>query len=247
MHAEKRELRVGHGINQIAYEKLAVRFDLVVFAAERHDADFALLARQLAETVAMQAGAVDEKLGLEISGGRFDGPTARRGTQGDGFCPSHNATPLLGHFRRQDRANFRVVRNPFLRHMERSHTADVRLDFAHLFRFQKLQSLQSILPAALVQGIQLAANLVGNVVFSAESNHFLNAGHCQTRLGRTGLVVKSAMQNPAVVAALMLSRLRFLLQHSNPRPGQTPAQFERRRQADNPAADNDDALRFHRE
>ena len=55
------------------------------------------------------------------------------------------------------------------------------------------------------------------------------------------------MQNPAVVAALMLSRLRFLLQHSNPRPGQTPAQFERRRQADDPATDNDDALRFHRE
>src|ERR1019366_1839731 len=67
VHAEEGELRIGHGVDQVEHERLAVRLDLVILAAERNDADFAAQTGQFAHTITMKAGAVDKELGFEVS------------------------------------------------------------------------------------------------------------------------------------------------------------------------------------
>ena len=49
---------------------------MIIFATEGDDAQLAFLAGELADAVAMEAGAVDNPFGGEIAGGGFDGPIA---------------------------------------------------------------------------------------------------------------------------------------------------------------------------
>ena len=67
MDSEKRKLRVRHRINQVAHQVLSPGLDFVVLAPEGNDADFAPFSRQDRHAVAMQAGAVDKVLRLEVA------------------------------------------------------------------------------------------------------------------------------------------------------------------------------------
>ena len=53
---------------------LALGAQLVILAAEGHDAHVAALARQLGDAVAVEAGAIDQEIGLELAGGGFRDP-----------------------------------------------------------------------------------------------------------------------------------------------------------------------------
>ena len=74
MDAQERKLRVGHWVDQVAHQVLALGLDLVVFAAEWHNAHFAFLACKHAQPVAVQAGAVNHKIRRVIPGGAPDPP-----------------------------------------------------------------------------------------------------------------------------------------------------------------------------
>ena len=58
----------------MADEVLRFGFEAEIFAAKGDDAEVALLAGELADAVAMEAGAVDNPIGGEVAGGGFDGP-----------------------------------------------------------------------------------------------------------------------------------------------------------------------------
>ncbi len=72
MHAEKRELRIGHGVDEAADQMLFGGDQVVVFAAERDDLDFGFLVCHAADTIAVQAGAVDQVAGAEFTLGGFE-------------------------------------------------------------------------------------------------------------------------------------------------------------------------------
>ena len=56
---------------------LPLALDFVVFAAKRHDAHLAFFPGQLGDAVAVQSGAVDQQVGLEIAGRRPHEPAVR--------------------------------------------------------------------------------------------------------------------------------------------------------------------------
>ena len=72
MDAEERKLRIGHRINQIADEKLALFLDLKIFAAKRNDFGRRFLSRRLHEPVGMKSAAGHNEFRAEISGGSFN-------------------------------------------------------------------------------------------------------------------------------------------------------------------------------
>ena len=74
MNAQEGKLRIGHGIDQVAHEELALRFDFEILAAEGDDADLAFLARQLRHAVAVQSGAIDHVIRLPVAGGGLHDP-----------------------------------------------------------------------------------------------------------------------------------------------------------------------------
>src|SRR5271166_1093981 len=67
MHPEERKLGIGHWINQVAHQVLALSPDFVVLATEGNYAHFAFLPGQLADSVAMQPGTVDKQARWVIS------------------------------------------------------------------------------------------------------------------------------------------------------------------------------------
>ena len=112
VHAEEGELRIGHGVDQVAHERLAVRLDLVILAAEWNDADFAAQTGQFAHTITMKAGAVDKELGFEVSRLGFGAPAAGGLSQRTYFGVGCDAAVDAFH---QGFADFSVIDNSFLR------------------------------------------------------------------------------------------------------------------------------------
>ena len=255
MNAEKWKLRIRHRINQVPNQKLAFGFDFIVFTSERHDANLPFLSRQFADAVAVQAGAVDQKIPFIIAGGCLREPAGGRGVECRRFRAQDHARALCGKLLRQRFADSGVIHDPFLRNMKSSNTPDVRFDLPHLFGLEQRQPLQAVLLSALVQGAQprrlglihghdqLAADFVRDVVFAAERDHFLDARHRQPRLDRAGLVIQAAVQDPAVMAALVSAYAFLFFQDGDLRTGQTPAQLESCRQTNDAAANNEDASR----
>src|ERR1035438_6187576 len=90
VNAEKWELGVWHRVNQIAHQMLALGPDPVVFPAKRHDADFPFLAREHAQSVAMQTRAVDHKIRHVFSCGAVDAPLAIPELERCDLCSQHD-------------------------------------------------------------------------------------------------------------------------------------------------------------
>ncbi len=63
--AEKRHLRIGDRVNEMFYEVAALRFEFIVFAAERDDVQVRVQPGRTGDPVRMQAGAVDQAAGAE--------------------------------------------------------------------------------------------------------------------------------------------------------------------------------------
>ena len=67
MHAEEGEGGVGYGVDEMIDEVLAGGFEEIVFAAEGDDAGVGLFAGEGGDTVALEAGAVDQEIGLVLA------------------------------------------------------------------------------------------------------------------------------------------------------------------------------------
>jgi hypothetical protein len=73
----------------------------------------------------------------------------------------------------------------------------------------------------------------------AKLGHLANAQHGQTRLRRSGLIVKAGVQDAAIMRTLVPANGIFLLENRYPQVGQPLEQPIRRRQADDAAAYDD--------
>src|SRR5258708_37990762 len=142
--------------------------------------------------------------------------------------------------------------------MHRGHARGVRLDLVKFLRAQPSQAFETVRGTALEQSLQarnlvlsyghdhFSADLVRNRVLPAELDHLPDAAHRQPRLAGPGFIVEPGMKNPAVVAALMTARLRFLLEHGNARIGEALANAPCGGKANDAAPDDNDALTHDR-
>src|SRR5436309_2343845 len=87
----------------------------------------------------------------------------------------------------------------------------------------------------------LATDLVRDAVLTAELRHLANSFHCQPRLKRAGLVIQTAVEDAAVVRALVQPDRRFLFQNGDGPPGMPANEFKRGCKTNQPAA-NDQQL-----
>ena len=256
MHTQKRELRIWHGINQVAHQPFAALNQFIVLATERNDSRLAFLAGQTGDAVAMQPGAVHEVPAGKLTLGCRPDPLATALLEPRDARAGLHVTAIGRDASLEFAANCRVIDDALLRHAQRSDAADVRLALKHRLAPEKLDALKSVLPAALLefaQALQLgvvarhdqfAADLMRDVGFPAKLDHLPDAPHGENGLGRARLVIEAAMQHAAVVAALVAANFRLLFEQANAAPRLHGLQPPRRRQADNASAD-DKVVRFH--
>src|SRR4051812_50074448 len=72
VHSKKRKLRVRHGIDQCAHQGGALGYKIVILAAEGHDPYAWLVSGHAADSVAVEAGAVDEQVRRKRAASSFD-------------------------------------------------------------------------------------------------------------------------------------------------------------------------------
>ena len=254
MDAEKWELGIGHGINQVPDEVLPVRFEFVVFATEWNDASLPRVSGSLTDAVGIQSGTIDQPIGLKTARGCFHFPRFRISIELSDFRAGHDLTAALEDFIFERLCDGRVIDNAFLGHMQSSDSADVGFDCSHLVRFKPTQPGQPVLLAALVQeseardfsGVgcdyKFAADFVRHFVRPAKLGHLANAFYGQLRFCGAGFVIQTTMQDAAVVAGLMLAEGGFFFQQGDGRGGECLKMFVGGGKADEAAADDDELL-----
>jgi 3-deoxy-7-phosphoheptulonate synthase len=254
MHAEKWKFRIGHGVDEIAHKVLALRPNLVVFAAEGHNPDGSIRAGERGEAVRLQAGAGDDARTLVIARGAVDAPGIafaidRRDARGSDHFPALGANQALQGF-----ADTRIVNDSFLRNTNGGDSGGVRLNLPQLVAGEHFQAFQAILRAALKKSVEtreflraggghdLSADFVRNGMLAAEVDHLTNAGDGEPRFSRAGFVIKAGVEDTAVVAALMAANGGFFFKNGDAGIGETLAETPGGGESDDASADDHDTL-----
>ena len=255
MDAEEGEFGVGHGVNQVAHQKLARFFELIILAAKRDDFCRGILPGGAGEPVGLQAAAPDDKFRLEIAGGGCHRPTASiwRGLLQAG-AELNLAARLTDEFG-QFFADARIVHDAFLGNMNGGEAGGMRFDFLNFPGVEFAQSGQAVGVTARPQILQarqlirgggdhnFAALFMGHAVRAAEGEHLLQALHGTLRLGGAGLVVKPRMEDPAIVAGLVRGESGFLFQQQQFQFGPGFEEAVGGGEANNTAAGHNDVVR----
>jgi hypothetical protein len=100
----------------------------------------------------------------------------------------------------------------------------VGLDFAELFGAEHAETFEAVLRSPVEEAGEavdfflcggddyFSADVVGDGMTPAEFDHLANASDCEAGSGGAGLVVETAVEDSAVVAALMLGYFRLFFQ-----------------------------------
>jgi len=98
----------------------------------------------------------------------------------------------------------------------------MRLVFSNLLRSEEFEAIEAVCGSTFQKQVQarnflllgrhdnLAAQLEGNAMLRTEFNHSSNSLHRKASFLRSGLVIKSAVQDPTVVPSLVLRWARLL-------------------------------------
>ena len=245
VHAEERELRVRHRVDETADQVGAGQ--VVVLPAERDDPRRRPRAGQHGDPVGLQAGAVDQLPRPHVTAGGLDRAAADRGHRG--------AEADLGAGQlRVRRRHRRVVADPGLRGVQAGDAGDVRLVLADAVRAEPGER-HAVGGAALEELLQprqlvlrrgdhdLAGHLVRDPVLAAELDHLPGALDRVPRFAAAGHVVEATVDHAAVVAGLVRGEPLLLLQHQHAQVRPGAAELVRRGHADDPAADDHDVVR----
>ena len=250
--AEEGEAGVGDGVDEVADEGVALGAELVVFAAKGDDFDGAGFAGEGGDAVGVEAGAVDEVIGVDISGGGwgFDPPAGAVG--GDFFraAVKFEGAPEFFDFDDEAGADLGVIDDAFLGDVEGCEAADVGLDFEHFFALEEAEAGEAVGGAAFVEAVEafefgfvggddeFAADFVGDGVGLAEGDHFADAGDGEPGLEGAGLVVEAGVEDAAVVAGLVLAGAALFFEEGDGGAGTGEEEFVGGGETDDAAADD---------
>ena len=130
MDAEKRKVRIGHGVNQMAHQKLAILADAEVLAAKRHDANLARTASQGRDAVRVQTRAGNQARGRIIGSVRLDAPGVPFATKSADSRIRHHFSALRANLFSQNAAHGGIIGDAFLGNTDGGDTRGMRLDLA---------------------------------------------------------------------------------------------------------------------
>lgn len=216
VNTEEGEGGVGDGVDEVVDEVLAGGFEEIVFAAEGDDAGVTALAGEGGDAVAVEAGAVNEEVGLMFA---VEDPA--RFNFGDGCVCEDLGT---GSSQEGDHgvADVLVVDDAFFGDAEGKEAGGMGFDFADLFRGEEAQTVESVLLAAGEEVVEagefgrigsddeFAADFMADGVLLAEGEHLANAVDGEASLGGAGLVVEAGVEDSGVVAGLVAADGGFL-------------------------------------
>ena len=216
MNAEEGEGGVGDGVDEMVDEVLTGGFEEIVFPAKGDDAGVAAFSGEGGDAVAVEAGAVNEEVGLVFSvkdpvgfdfgdGGVCEDLGTGRGEEGD-----HGVADVL------------VVDDAFFGDAEGEEAGGMGFDFANLFGGEEKEAVETVLLATGVEVVEagefggvggddeFAADFVTDRVFLAEGEHLPDAVDGEAGFGGAGLVVEAGMEDSGVVAGLVATDGGFL-------------------------------------
>ncbi len=254
--AEEGEGGVGHGVDEVADQVAGYGGEFEIFAAEGDDADVVFCAGEGSDAVAEEAGAVDEVAGFECTGRGFKDPAAEVVVDG---CDA--GVFLEGAAEAFDLSDERVadglvIDDAFLRDAEGGEAGGMGFDLADLGGVEPLEAFEAVLLAADFEVTQaldfgfcggdndLAADLMGDGVLATEFGHEPDSADGEAGFQRTGLVVEAAVEDAAVVRALVAAGAILFFKDANGCTGLADEQFTGCGQADDTAPDDDEVVFF---
>ena len=241
---------VGHGVDEVADEVARFGGELVILATEGNDPDVVSRVGERGDAVAKKAGAIDEVGTFEFTFRGFEDPTAEVVVDGlDAGVFLEGATEAFDfvHKRVADRL---VIDDPFLRNAQGCEAGGVGFDFSELGGAEPLEAFEAVLLAACFQFAEagdfgfvggdddLPADVVGDGVLAAEFGHEPDSTDCELGLQRTGLVIEAAVEDAAVVRALVAAGSVFFFKDADRRAWFAEQQLAGDCEAHNTAADD---------
>jgi hypothetical protein len=149
-----------------------------------------------------------------------------------------------------------VINNAFLRDAEGGEAGGVGFDLAELGGVEPLEAFEAILLAAGFEVAEaldfgfaggdndLAADLMGDGVLAAEIGHEPDSAHGKAGFQRAVLVVESAVENTAVVRALVAAGAILFFKNANGGARFFQKQLAGDGQAHDASADDDKVVLF---
>ena len=134
----------------------------------------------------------------------------------------------------------------------------MRFDLAESCGIQPLETFEAVLGSTLLEIVKsgdfgvfcgddhFPADFMGDSVFAAELGHEPNPAHGEAGLQRAGLVVEAAVEDAAVVRALVAARAVLFFKDANRGTGLAEQQLAGDGKPDDSAADDEIAVFFQR-
>lgn len=254
--AEEGEGWVGDGIDEVADQVADFGGEFEIFASEGDDVDVILGASKLSDPVAEESGAVEEIAGFEFTGGGFEDPAAKVVVNGEDAGVFLEGAAEAFDLADEGVADGLIINNAFLWNAEGGEAGSVGLDLAELGGVEPLEAFEAVLLAADFEVTQaldfgfgggdndLAADVVGDGVLAAEIGHEPDSADGKAGFQRAGLVVEAAVEDTAVVRALVAAGGVFFFKDANGCTGLADEQFTGDGETHDASADDDKVVFF---
>jgi hypothetical protein len=251
VHAEERERRVGHRVDEAVDKGGRLGHEGVVAPAERHDARIRRSSGHPRQAVGIDTAAGDDSVGYEKGVRRVqaDRGAVRRPDllNGAGGVDRRAAVHDLLRHRPRDVAK---VDDSGGGGMQGPHPAHGRLYLVELVLVEQPHLRHAVLRRAREELVQtrnlrlvggdddLAAAIVRNAVLVAVGVERAASIHAELRLQGSGGVVDAGMDDAAVVTRLVGGDASFLLEDCDADPGIAAERLARHGQSEDPGSDD---------
>ena len=225
--------------------------EFVIFTAEWDDAEIEIGSSKTADHVAMKSGAVDDMSPRELAGRGFDNRiVSTHGNAYDARSEFQFASRGDDEFRILC-GDHRIVRNAGAGNVQAANAAGVGLKFAYLVRADQTKPGDAIGNSPGMEFVErgqfifvggdddFPADVDGQRVLAAESDHFGSTCDAHLCLVGAGLIVQAGVYDSAVAPGLMRGDARFFFEHDQADSGMTARKFERRSESDDSCTDDD--------
>ena len=216
VHAEERQRRVGHRVDQRAHERAALGHQAQVGAAEGHDARIGVGAGRDGQAIGPRAGAEDRVGGLGAAARVPEAQRSRGGGDSGDLARGRHRAAGLAHVLGVGARDGCEVDDAGVRRVQPGDPAGVRLELLDAVRVDAPQTRARrwrgrgarARPAARarcesVATITLPQRSLRDSPLGAVLVQLARALHAQPRLQRAGLVVDAGVDHARVVAGLM--------------------------------------------
>jgi len=229
--AEEGEGGVGHGVDEVTDEVARFGGEFEILSTERDDADIVFGSSEGGDAVTEKTGAVDEVGAFKFPCGGFKDPTAEVVMDSENACAGLKSSAEALDFANEGVTDRLVIDDAFLWNAQCCEAGGMGFDFAELLSAKPLEAFEAVLGSTRFEFAKatdfgfvcgdddFSADFVGDPVFAAEIRHQTDSAHGKAGLQRAGLVIEAAVEDTAVVRALVAAGAVFFFKDADRRSG----------------------------